>query len=189
MANKKIVIGLVGRLACGKGTVAEYLKEKYEANVYRYSTILRDVLSRLYLEINRVNMQDLSTALREKFGEDLLAKVITEDVKKDPNKLIVVDGVRRMNDIKYLINEKGFFLTKVTAKPETRYKRITSRGENVDDTQKTYAEFLADETKEADAGIPTVMAKARREINNDGNLDDLYKQTDNLIKSLGYEPR
>ena len=56
MANKKIIIGLVGQLACGKGTVAEYLKEKYGASVYRYSTMLRDVLNRLYLEINRVNM-------------------------------------------------------------------------------------------------------------------------------------
>ena len=30
MANKKIIIGLVGQLACGKGTVAEYLKKNTE---------------------------------------------------------------------------------------------------------------------------------------------------------------
>ena len=184
MANNKIIIGLVGQLACGKGTVAEYLKKKYGASVYRYSTMLRDVLNRLYLEINRVNIQDLSSVLRKKFGEDLLAKVITEDVKKDSNKLIVVDGIRRMDDIKYLINEEGFILTKVTAKPETRYKRITGRGENTDDTKKTFAQFLKDETKEADAGIPKVMTKAKKEINNDGDLDDLHKQVDNLIKEL-----
>jgi len=184
MPEKKIIIGLVGQLACGKGTVAEYLKKKYGASVYRYSTMLRDVLNRLYLEINRVNIQDLSSVLRKKFGEDLLAKVITEDVKKDSNKLIVVDGIRRMDDIKYLINEKGFILTKVTAKPETRYKRITGRGENTDDTKKTFAQFLKDETKEADAGIPKVMTKAKKEINNDGDLDDLHKQVDNLIKEL-----
>ena len=184
MENKKIIIGLVGQLACGKGTVAEYLKEKYGASVYRYSTMLRDVLSRLYLEINRINMQDLSAVLREKFGEDILAKVMTEDVEKDPNKLIVVDGIRRMDDIKYLINEEGFILTKVTAKPETRYKRITGRGENTDDTQKTFAQFLKDEKNKADADIPKVMAKAKKEINNDGDLDDLHKQVDNLIKEL-----
>ena len=187
MANKKIIIGLVGQLSCGKGTVAKYLKEKYGAGVYRYSTIFRDVLNRLYLEISRSNMQNLSAALREKFGEDLLAKVITKDVNKDPNKLIVVDGIRRMDDIKYLINEKGFILIKVTASSETRYKRITSREENTDDTKKTYTQFLADEKKEADADIPKVMAEAKKKINNDGSLDDLYKQIDNLIKELGYE--
>lgn len=153
MENKKIIIGLAGQLACGKGTVAEYLKEKYGASVYRYSTMLRDVLSRLYLEINRINMQDLSAILRKKFGEDILAKVMTEDVEKDLNKLIVVDGIRRMDDIKYLINEKGFLLTKVTAKPETRYKRITGRGENTDDTKKTFAQFLKDEKNKTDASI------------------------------------
>ena len=99
--NKKI-IGLVGKISSGKGTVAKYMEEKYNANTYRFSTILRDILKRLHSEINRKNLQDVSTALRQTLGEDILAKVMAEDVKKDDNDLIVVDGIRRMADIKYL---------------------------------------------------------------------------------------
>ena len=102
MKNEKIVIGLVGKMSSGKGTVAEYLEKNYGAVTYRFSTILRDILNRVGQDITRHNMQTLSTVMRENFGEDLLAKVIAEDARKDNHQIVIVDGVRRMADIKYL---------------------------------------------------------------------------------------
>ena len=87
MSQQKIIIGLVSKIAAGKGTVTKYLQDKYGASAYRFSTMLRDALNRLYVEINRKNMQKLSTILRQNFGEDLMAKVIAEDVKRDIIKL------------------------------------------------------------------------------------------------------
>lgn len=182
--NKKIIIGLVGQISSGKGTVAKYIEEKYGAKTYRFSTMLRDVLNRLYLDINRANMQDISTLLRQKFGEDLMAKVITEDVKKESNNLIIVDGVRRLADIKYLQNLEGFYLTKIVASQENRYKRLTQRQENSDDNKKTYEQFLVEQNNEADAEIPLVMAQAKIEINNDADFEKLYIQIDDIINKL-----
>lgn len=181
MSNKKKIIGLVGKISSGKGTVAEYLEKNNNAVTYRFSTILRDVLKRLHKEITRENMQKLSTILRQNFGEDLLAKVIAEDVKKDERDLIVVDGIRRLADIKYLSELPHFKLVKITAAPEVRYKRLIQRTENQGDTQKTYEEFLADEKKEADAEIPAVMEKADLELNNNEDFNNLYKQIEKLI--------
>ncbi|MBU4257462.1 AAA family ATPase [Patescibacteria group bacterium] len=183
MPTKKI-IGLVGKISSGKGTVAKYLEEKNNAVIYRFSTILRDILNRLHKEITRKNMQNLSTILRQSFGEDILAKVIAEDVKKENNDLIVVDGIRRMADIKYLSELPNFKLVKIIAEPEIRYQRLIQRTENHGDTQKTYAEFSADEKKEADAEIPVVMENAEIELNNNGNLEELYKQIDQIIDKL-----
>lgn len=180
MAAKKI-IGLVGMISSGKGTVAEYLEKNNNAATYRFSTILRDILKRMHKEITRKNMQKLSTTLRQNFGEDLLAKVIAEDVKKDERDLIVVDGIRRLADIKYLTELPHFKLVKITAAPEARYKRLIQRTENQGDTQKTYEEFLADEKKEADAEIPLVMEKAELELSNEGGFEELYKQIDKMI--------
>ncbi len=179
--NKKIILGLVGKIAAGKGTVAKYLEDKYGAHTYRFSTMLRDVLNRLHIEITRSSMQKLSTILRQNFGEDLLAKVIAGDVEKDKNNLIVVDGIRRLADIKYLEKIPGFILVKIEAEPKIRYQRILTRDENKDDTKKTFEEFLADEKKEADAEIPIVMEKATLSLDNNKDFDYLYKQVDKII--------
>jgi dephospho-CoA kinase len=90
----KIIIGLAGEIASGKDVTKKYLEINYGASCHRFSTILRDILNRLYLPIKRENMQDISTFLRQRFGEDLLAKIITEDVKNDPHEIVVVDGIR-----------------------------------------------------------------------------------------------
>jgi dephospho-CoA kinase len=182
MPDNKIIIGLVGQIAAGKGTAAKYLENKYQASVHRFSTILRDVLKRLHLEINRQNLQNLSTVLRKNFGEDILAKVISEDVRNDPNKIIVIDGIRRLADIKYLKKLSAFKMIRIVANPEIRYQRLINRGENEDDKKKTYKEFLAEQKKEADAETPRVMAEAEIEINNDKSLTELHDQIDKIVK-------
>lgn len=181
MRNKKI-IGLVGQIAAGKGTVAEYLQNNYQAKTFKFSTALRDVLERLHLDISRENMQDISTLLRQRFGEDILAKVMANDVKNDNTEIIVVDGIRRMADIKYLMELENFVLVSIEADPKIRYERLIKRNENAGDENKTYEDFLKDQNKEADAEIPQVMKNAKAITNNDSNFEELYKQIDKIIK-------
>ena len=76
----KIIIGLIGSIASGKGTVAKYLKEKYQAETFKFSKILRDMLKRAYLDQNRDNLIKISLALREAFGQDILAKIISREL-------------------------------------------------------------------------------------------------------------
>jgi len=179
--NKKIILGLTGEICAGKGTIVKYLEKTHNATSYRFSTMLRDLLGRIYLPVARENMQFMSTAIRQYFGEDIMAKVIAEDVKNDKNNIVVVDGVRRSADIKYLREVQGFKLVSIVAEPKTRFKRLILRKENPGDENKTYEEFLADHKKEADAQVPIVMEKADLEINNNGSLEDLYKQVDQIV--------
>ncbi|MDD4271382.1 MAG: AAA family ATPase [Patescibacteria group bacterium] len=181
MTDKKIILGLTGEICAGKGTIVKYLAEKHGAASYRFSTMLRDLLNRIYVPVSRENLQNISTFIRQNFGEDIMAKVIAEDVKNDKNNIIIVDGVRRLADIKYLKEIPGFKLARITAEPETRFKRLILRKENPGDETKTYEEFLADHKKEADAQVPIVMAQADLEISNNGSLEDLYKQVDQII--------
>jgi hypothetical protein len=67
------------------------LAAKYGAVSFRYSAILRTILSSLFIPINRENIQKLSTNLRQNFGQDLFAKVIAENIKKTSSEIIVVD--------------------------------------------------------------------------------------------------
>jgi len=184
MGNKKIIIGLVGQMSSGKGTIAEYIEKKYNAKTYKFSSILRDVLKRLHQEISRENMQNTSTALRQALGEDLLALVISKDVSSEKSSVIVVDGIRRMADIKYLEKLDNFYLTKIEANSETRYKRLVKREENIGDKDKTYKEFLKEQNNESDAEIPIVMEEANLKLDNDEDFEYLYKQIDEIINNI-----
>lgn len=181
MQKNKIILGLTGEIASGKGTVAKYLSEKYNANSHRFSTPLRDLLNRLYLEINRKNMQDISRVLREHFGQNLLARVITEDVKNDQNRVVIVDGIRRPADIEYLRELPEFKLVYITADPKIRYERLVKRGENEDDKNKTFEQFKKDHEAETELEIPTIGKTADYKINNSGNMDDLFAQINKIV--------
>jgi len=118
----KIILGIASQIAAGKGMTTEYLTKNYRATSYRFSTILRDILDRLYLEHSRENLAKLSTILRKNFGENILAKVIYEDVKKDEQEIIVIDGVRRLEDIVCLKNylDSTLFSLKLILKKDTK---------------------------------------------------------------------
>jgi len=177
----KIIIGLTGPIASGKGTVKKYIAEKYSARDCRFSTILRDILNRVDLPDSRDNLINLSTVLRKTFGEDLLAKAITKDASSLDADIVVIDGIRRMTDIGHLMGLDNFILISVDADPKIRYGRLVSRDENEGDGLKTFEDFQNDHKRETELSIPEVMSKAKEIINNNGNLDDLYKQIDNII--------
>ncbi len=180
----RIILGFVGSIASGKGTTCEYLKKNHDASVYRFSTILRDILDRIYIEQSRDNLQNLSLDLRKRFGEDLLAKAISKDVKNEKNYIIAIDGVRREPDIKYLKEIPEFNLVFIDADQKIRFERITKRGENSDDTKKTFADFQKDEQKEAELQIKDVSKLAKLKIDNNGTFGDLYQQIEKIIKKL-----
>ena len=171
----------MGQISSGKGTLADYLAKKHEFEYYRYSSILRDVLDLLHLPQSRENMQDISTMLRKKFGDDLLSKVIAEDIKCKSEDKIVLDGARRMSDIKYLKDIQGFYLVYVDADEKKRYDRIVRRSENTDDQSKTFEQFKEDAKSEAESRIVEMKNHADFVINNNSSLEEFHGQIDKLI--------
>lgn len=178
----KIILGIAGEIASGKGTTAKYICEKYNGNSHRFSTALRDVARRMYLEENRENLQKISTIFRENFFGDILSSVIARDVENDENEIIAIDGVRRLADIEYLKKLPEFKLVYIETDIEKRFERITSRGENSDDNSKTFKEFKKDNEREAERQIKDLKNHADFVIDNNGNFEDLYNQIDKIIK-------
>ncbi len=174
----KLILGLAGEMGSGKGTVAKHIVEEHKGSSHRFSTILRDILDRAYLEQSRDNMQTLSTILRKNFGEDLLAKSIYHDTKNDEHDIVVVDGVRRMADILYLGEVPHFKLIYVDADIKNRYERIVKRGENADDGKKSFSEFEQANKDESESQIRELKNYANYIVDN----IELYKQIENIIK-------
>jgi dephospho-CoA kinase len=178
----KMVLGLAGEMASGKGTVAKYIHEKCHTSSHRFSTMLRDVLDRLHLEQSRDNLQMLSTMIRETYGQDTLARVMAEDVKKDDADIVVVDGVRRLDDIVYLKKLPEFKLVYIDTGLRTRYERITQRTENIDDQGKSFEEFVEESKNESEQQIAGLKEHADIVIDNSGSIEDLHRQINEVVE-------
>lgn len=178
----KVIFGFTGLMACGKGTAAKYLEEKYGSGTYRFSTMLRDVLNRIHLEQSRDHMIKISECLRAAFGENTMARTVAKDVEKDTRAMIVVDGIRRVADIEFLAALPNFVLVEIFADPRVRYERLVRRGENSDDASKTFEQFIEDHKRSTEMTIPEVAAGARERVDNNGGMADFQKQLDELVR-------
>ncbi len=178
------VIGLVGRLASGKGTAARYLAERHGAAIVRYSDALREALGLFDLPVSRENMQDLSTILRQRFGENVLARAVARRSREAGDRLVVVDGVRRLTDIEGLGELPGFCLVSLELDQATRYRRCVDRNENDGDATMPFEKFQERDTSEAEAQIPDVAARAKFTVDNSGTVDDLRRRLDEIVASV-----
>ena len=177
----KIIFGITGQIASGKDTVANYIIQKTNAKTFKFSQVLRDILKRIHQETTRDNMQKLSTSLRQDFGEDILAKILSEDIKISDENVMVIDGVRRYADIESLKDLEGFKLIYVETNMENRYERIVKRAENADDSTKTFEDFKKDNEKEAESQILDLKKFASIIVDNNGSFEELYKQIDSVL--------
>lgn len=178
----QVVFGFVGTIGSGKGAASAYVKDKYHASVYGFSGPLRDILDRLYVPQEREHLQMISTILRQYFGQDLLAKTVAKDISRDSHPIIIVEGIRRPEDVEEIKKIRQFILVHISADIKTRYQRILHRGQNTDDGNKTFDQFVEENNREAEIKLQDVAASADEIIMNSGSINDLYKQIDALIQ-------
>lgn len=181
----KIIIGLAGKMASGKETVSKYFSDKYGAKKIRFSDPLRQILDILDLPDSRQNLQTLSTAVRQNFGEDILTKATLKLVSQLNSNLIVIDGVRRAADIKNFRELKNFFLIYVDTSQEKRYERSVARNENPSDREMTHEEFDKKDDAEPEIQIESLKKEADFLIDNNGTLEETYSQIENIFKKIG----
>lgn len=179
--NKKHVFVFVGLAGSGKNTCTAYLRDKYGADIFSFTTMLKDATARFHLEFNRDNLIKMSEAVRATFGEDILAKTLAKDVENTTSNMIAIDNARRLADVKYLSQLPGFILIEVTADIKVRYNRVSKRGEKTSDTQ-TFEQFAAEHSRPTELSIIELAKHSTEHINNDGDTEQLYAQVDELIK-------
>lgn len=182
--QEQIIIGLSGEMGSGKGTVAQYLSHKYGAVSFRFSDVLRDILDRARIEKTRENIAASSRMLRETFGQDILSKIVFQDIERSRHKVVLVDGIRRESDMRYLRGLDNFVLLYIEVNLEKRYERIKRRSENAGDKTKTFEEFKKEQELETESTIAPLRTGADFIINNDGVVEELYIKVDELFAQL-----
>ncbi|OGY49736.1 MAG: hypothetical protein A3B89_02285 [Candidatus Buchananbacteria bacterium RIFCSPHIGHO2_02_FULL_40_13] len=180
----KVILGLVGEIASGKDTVANYLAVKYHSQTISFSEPLRQILNILGLPQNRQNLVWLGVDLGARFGQDILAKVITNMVQASQTQIICLPNVRLESDIIFLENLPGFYLIGIETDQVLRYQRLVLREQNTDDQTKSWEEFLADSQLPTEIAIGEMARRATFNIDNNGELAELYGQVEHIMASI-----
>ena len=176
-----MIIGFVGQAGSGKGTAAHLLQEKYGAAVFTFSDILSDILNRLFLPSNRENLINMSITLRQGFGQNILAKAMSRQIESAKEEMVVVDGIRRLDDIEDLKTKTNFHLIEIMVDPKMRFERLKKRNQKPGEAEMTWEDFQAVGQKETEVTIAKVAEQAEIKLNNEGEIKDLGKQLEELI--------
>jgi dephospho-CoA kinase len=176
-----VILGLVGQQASGKGTVATYIEQNYNAKPFRFSQALFATLARLSLPQTRDHLIKLSEQLRAHFGETVLADALEKETRTTDAPVVIIDGVRRPEDILPFQKNPNFFLIAVTATPEHRFARARLRAEKPEEATMTYEAFLASHARSTEVTAKAMETNATLTWNNDGSFNDLYRQIDSFF--------
>ena len=182
------IIGLTGRNAAGKGTVAAMLQNR-SFEYHSLSDTLRDEFKDRGIDESRKELTKLGNELRESRGPVVLADLMVASITSSTNH--IVDSIRNPFEVESLTREyekHKFYLISVDAKPEIRFQRLMERSRSGDST--TWEQFLSQEALEESSDDPNkqqlflTMAKADFSIDNSGNLEDLERNIDNILDKL-----
>lgn len=185
----KLIIGLVGQAGCGKGTAADYLRERYGASYVRFSKIMGQMLELIHIEKTRDNFIKLSESIRQTFGDDVFSYAVMKEALSAPEDIVVVDGIRRLQDIVALEPLPQFKLIAIDVPAELRFERMKKRGEKATEADMTWEQFQAEEHAPTEVTIPEVMARAWKTIRNEGTKEEFETAVAAMMDELGVRPK
>jgi dCMP deaminase len=180
-----MIIGLTGTNGSGKTEVSAYLKSR-GFGLHSLSDEIRAEIRRSGKEITREALIEVGNELREKFGPGILAERILLKLEKDHN--YVIDSIRNPYEVEVLKRRKDFILLAVDASEAIRFERTRKRGR--ENAAQTLEQFIGEEKRELESANPAsqqlraTRRKADIVIKNDGTLEELHRQLDELLPPL-----
>lgn len=178
----KTYIAVIGKMGSGKETVFRTIRDLdklgfgYSASIHHFSDPLNEILDLLFLPRVRANQQSLSTLLRQRFGEELLGSVLQKRAELDKADMVVLDGVRRPQDVVMFRRLLNSFLVLVIADPEIRWQRLRRRADRPGDAEKTWEQFQKEDVAETESRIEEIGKQADYIIDNSGSFENLQSQ-------------
>lgn len=181
--RRKIMICSAGLPGSGKGVVEEAAK-KMSIPVVVMGDIVRRETEKRGLEPSSKNTSKLMLEYRERFGRDVFAKMTIREVNKLNCSLVLVDGVRNIEELEYF-RKMGWktFVIAVLASQKERYRRLVERG-RIDDVQ-SYEEFARRDERELRVGLGRVLLYADRFLVNEGKTrGKAVEEASKIIKEI-----
>jgi len=185
---EKYIIGFSGAMDAGKGLGTELIKSWFpDTPSFRFSDSLREFVAWMNKEWGvkyqftipgaTSDLQEISTALRQIFGEDLLERAIAHRVAsaKGDSPFVIIEGIRRTVDIGNFLALPNFRLIYVEADFDVRYARHILRNEKPGDAELSREEFAKLGEAEAEQQIRLLKPHAHIVIENNGTPEEFAR--------------
>jgi dephospho-CoA kinase len=187
--NRKLRIGLTGRMGSGKGEVVRLL----EAHGFRYASLsdmVRAEAARLGRPVSRAEMQDIGNRLRREGGAGVLGRRVRGMIEASPVARWVIDGVRNPAEVEELRQLDGFVLLAVEADVEVILQRMQQRGRDTDrasddELRQRLAREWGENEPEGGQRVGACMQRSDHTLPNNGPLEELATAVERLLAQLG----
>jgi len=177
------IIGVIGQNGSGKDEALRYLRAKYDVPFLSTGDMVREIAAKEGKEPTRENLQEISERYFREFGRGCFVKLAAEKIQQNGWTVGGISGIRSSDDVKVLRDKLGanFILINVyVSNAAVRFERMQARHEGRD--PQTWEQFQRNERAEEEIfHIRSAAQSADLSLGNDGKLEDLHQEIDDLV--------
>ena len=182
MAGGRLIVLVAGMPGSGKSVVSRVARSM-GLPVYVMGDVVREEAARRGIEPTPSNLNMLARRLREEHGPTVIAERVAEKLRRgNPDSIVVVDGVRSLDEVEVFRKLGETVIVAVHASPKTRFERLRRRGRPGD--PQTWEEFRQRDLTELGFGLGNVIALADYMLVNEGELREFEEQARRLLEKL-----
>jgi dephospho-CoA kinase len=182
--KRQKVVAVAGMPGAGKGLVSSIAQSR-RIPVFVCGDVVREETERRGFPTTPENMGRVMLSIRHEEGPGVVAERLIPRIASSALGIVVVEGVRSMDEVKVLIQDYTVTILAVHASPRTRYERLARRGRS--DDPKSWEEFVERDSRELSVGIGNVIALAERMLVNEGSEDEFNEAAEAAISRVTQE--
>ena len=184
------VFALCGMPGCGKGVVADYLKDK-GIPIHSMGDVVREHFRRECPGRPPEETGPFANKQRELFGKDIWARRVIEKIERENiegHPIVMIDGLRSPFESGVFQEEwrDRFHVVAIFCPPDVRYERLGNRRRGDDPSNRD--EFDLRDSRELGWGLGDLIALSDHMIPNVGAAEDLCGAVEAYIHDVAGTP-
>lgn len=154
--EEKLAIAITGMPGSGKSYIAKLISDRLNAPIFSMGDIVREEVLSRGLPLTLENVEKIATQLRKEKGNNAVALLLLERLNSYNKNIVLIDGVRGIEELKILREKFKICLIAVHASPIKRLIRLKER--NRESKEITWNDLFFRDMKNLEYGIGNVIA-------------------------------
>jgi dephospho-CoA kinase len=183
---RTIIIGVTGMPGSGKGELSNFASA-HGISVRSMGDVVRKFFAGSLPGEDPSQTGRFANEERNRHGKDIWAKRLVEEIDSiisQGEDIVIIDGIRSDSEVSIFKEQWGRSLKIlcVHSSPETRFRRLTSRGRG--DDPDSFEMFSERDQRELGWGLGDVIARADIMLINEEGVKELHQKISQILKEL-----